>query len=108
MRGHGPSGEVEVERVEQLDRGVRHVHGDLLRDVEQPLGVVEDDLHAGADEVVGHLLRAVGGHGEHADEMLLSRMISASWSYSLTGRFPTCRPTFSGSVSKIAAMLIPC
>ena len=41
-------GQIEVERVEQLGRGARRVHGDVRRDMEERLGVVEDDLHARA------------------------------------------------------------
>ena len=49
-------GEVEVERVQQLDGRVRRVHRDLGGHVEEALGVVEDDPHAGLDEVVRHAL----------------------------------------------------
>ena len=40
-------------------------------DVEQRFRVVEDDAHACVDEIVGHLLRGAGGHGEHADDDVL-------------------------------------
>ena len=40
--------------------------------------------------------------------MFLSRTISGSCAYSLTSTWPTRRPTLSGSMSKTAAMLIPC
>ena len=61
-------GQVEVERVEELDGGVRGVDGDVARDVEERLRVVEDDLHARVDQVVRRLLGAVRGHREHADD----------------------------------------
>ena len=46
-------------------------HGHLGRDLEQGLRVVEDDPHAGAHEIVGHLLGGLGRHGEHADDDLV-------------------------------------
>src|ERR671921_252481 len=67
----GPSGEVEVQRVEQVDGGARGVHRDLGRHLEQRLRVVEDDLDARLDEVVGHLLRGLCRHGKHADDHVL-------------------------------------
>src|ERR671911_653787 len=67
----GTSGEVEVERVEQVHRRARRVHRDLGRDLQECLGVVEDDLHAGLDEVVCDLLCCLGGDGEHADHDVL-------------------------------------
>ena len=57
-RGRAALREVEIERVEQLDRGIRRVHLNVGRRVEERLGVVEDDLHAGVDEGVGGLLGA--------------------------------------------------
>src|SRR6476659_10308210 len=63
--------EVEVERVEQVDRGVRRVHRDVRRDVEERLGIVEDDLHSRADEILGRLLRARCRHREDADDDVL-------------------------------------
>src|SRR4051794_11940193 len=50
-------GQVEVQRVEQVDGGAGRVDRDVRRRLEQSLGVVEDDLHAGLDEIVGDLLR---------------------------------------------------
>jgi hypothetical protein len=47
------------------------VHRHVRRDVEKRLGVVEDDLHAGADHLVGDLLRGVGRHGEDGDDDVL-------------------------------------
>ena len=44
---------------------------DLGRHVQQGLGVVEDDLDARVDELVGELLGGRGGHGEHADDDVL-------------------------------------
>src|SRR5918995_2947212 len=67
----GTSGEVEVERVEQVHGRARRVHRDLGRDLQECLGVVEDDLHAGLDEVVCDLLCCLGGDGEHADHDVL-------------------------------------
>ena len=46
-------GQVEVERVEQVDRRAGGVDGHLRRHLEQLLGVVEDDLDAGLDQPVG-------------------------------------------------------
>src|ERR687898_616334 len=65
------SGEVEVERVEQVHGGARGVHRHLGRDLQQCFGVVEDDLHARLDQVVGHLLRGLGGHRQHAHHHIL-------------------------------------
>src|SRR5829696_276165 len=67
----GVSGQVEVERVEQVDGRARGVHCHLGRHLEQGLGVVEDDLDAGVDEVVGHLLGGPRRHGEHAHDHVL-------------------------------------
>ena len=67
----GFSGEVEVERVEQLDRRVGRVDGDVGRHVEERFRVVEDDLDARADQVVGRALRARGGDRQHADDDVL-------------------------------------
>src|SRR3954452_8112349 len=65
------SGQVEVERVEQVHGWARGVDGHVGRNLDQRLGVVEDDLDPGADEVVGHALGGLGGHGEHADDDVL-------------------------------------
>src|SRR5215207_994833 len=51
------SREVEVERVQQVHGRARRVDRDLRRHLQQRLGVVEDDLDAGVDELVGELLR---------------------------------------------------
>src|SRR5215207_11163810 len=59
------SGEVEVERVEQVHGGARGVDRDLGWNLQQGFRVVEDDLDAGVDEVVGHLLRRLGWHRKH-------------------------------------------
>src|SRR5204863_8833391 len=66
-----PLREVEVQRVEEVDGGVRRVHGDVGGDVEQRLRVVEDDLDADVDEVVRSLLCARGGDGKDADDDVL-------------------------------------
>src|SRR5919112_2570605 len=65
------SGEVEIERVEQVHGRARGVDGHLGRDLQQGFRVVEDDLDAGLDEVVGHLLRRLGRHREHANHDVL-------------------------------------
>jgi hypothetical protein len=62
---------VEVERVQQLDGGIRRVHLHVLRHVEERLGVVEDDPDARRDEIVGDALCAVGRHGDDADDDVL-------------------------------------
>src|SRR5215208_1066798 len=64
----GVLGQVEVERVEQVDGRAGRVHRDVGRDLQQRLGVVEDDLDAGGDEVVGQGLGGGRGDGEHADD----------------------------------------
>src|SRR5918995_6754273 len=64
-------GQVEVERVQQVHRRARGVHRHLGRHLQERLGIVEDDLHAGLDEVVRHLLRRRGGHGEHPHHHVL-------------------------------------
>src|SRR5438309_2002284 len=58
------SGEVEVERVEEVHGGTRGVDGHLGRHLQERLGVVEDDLHAGVDELVGQALSRPRGHGK--------------------------------------------
>jgi hypothetical protein len=63
--------QMEVQGVQQLDRGVRGVHRHVARHVEQRFRVVEDDADAGVDEVVGHLLRRAGRHCEHTDDDVL-------------------------------------
>ena len=74
-RGRGTrssaAGQVEVERVEQVDGGAGGVDRHLRRHLQQLLGVVEDDLHPGFDEAVGDVLGGVGGHREDADDDLL-------------------------------------
>src|SRR5262249_14109936 len=64
-------GQVEVERVEEVDGRAGSVDRHLRRHLEQLLGVVEDDLHPGLDEAVGDALGGVGRHREHADDDLL-------------------------------------
>src|SRR5918911_5671789 len=63
--------QVEIEGVEELDGRVRRVDDDVARHVEERLGVVEEDLHARADEVVRGGLRVVGRNGQHADDDVL-------------------------------------
>ena len=65
------SGQVEVERVQEVDRRARGVDRHLGRDLQQRLGVVEDDLHAGVDQLVGELLGGGGRDGEDADDDVL-------------------------------------
>src|ERR671924_17505 len=60
------SGQIEVQRVEEVNGGTRGVHGHLRRYLEEGLRVVEDDLHSGRHEIVGHLLGGLGGDREHA------------------------------------------
>ena len=61
-------GQVEVERVQDLDDRARAVHGDVGRRVDERVGVVEDDLHAGPHEPVGSLLGRLLGNGEDAHD----------------------------------------
>src|SRR3954452_18329042 len=64
---------MKVKRVEKLDGGVRRVDGHVRGRLEKRLGVVEDDLDAAGDEIVGRLLRSVRRDGEHAgDDVLLA------------------------------------
>src|SRR5918912_898518 len=63
--------QVEIQGVEELDGRVRGVDDDVARHVEERLRVVEEDLHAGVDEVVRRGLRVVGWNGEHADDDVL-------------------------------------
>src|ERR671914_616409 len=65
------SGQIEVQRVEEVDGRARGVDRDLRRHLEQRLGVVEDDPHAGVDQVIGHLLGGLGWDGQHPDDDLL-------------------------------------
>src|SRR4051794_8962221 len=65
------SGQVEVERVQEVDRGAGGVHGHLGRHLQQGFGVVEDDLDPGVHQAVGQLLGGGGGHGEDADDDVL-------------------------------------
>jgi len=51
---------------------------------------------------------AVAGTASTPTMMFFSRIVSASVTYSLTVTFPTGAPSFSGSVSNTAAMLMPC
>src|SRR4051812_1868060 len=67
----GTSGEVEVKRVEQVHRRAGRVDRHLGRYLQQCLGVVEDDLHAGPDQVVRHLLGGVRGDRQHAHHDVL-------------------------------------
>ena len=62
---------MKVEGVQQVDGGVRGMDGDVLRDVEQRLGVVEQDLHAGVDQVIRRLLGVLGRDREDADDDVL-------------------------------------
>src|SRR6266581_9581802 len=65
------SGQVEVERVQEVDRRVEGVDSDVGGDVKERLRVVEDDLHPGVDEVGRNLLRAQRRDREHADDDVL-------------------------------------
>src|SRR3954468_6750609 len=65
------SGQVEVERVQEVDGRARRVDRDLRRYLQERLGVVEDDLHARVDQLVGERLGGGGRDGEHADRDVL-------------------------------------
>src|SRR3954469_13072561 len=65
------SGEIEVERVEQVHGGARGMDRHLGGNLQQRVRVVEDDLHAGVDELVGQRLRRGRRHREHADDDVL-------------------------------------
>src|SRR5437764_13537882 len=65
------SGQVEVERVEQVDGRARGVHGDVRRHLEELLRVVEDDPHAGSHQSVGGILRGGRGHRQDPDDDVL-------------------------------------
>src|SRR3954451_7741666 len=65
------SGQVEVERVQEVDGRARRMDRDLWRHLQQRLGVVEDDLHARVDQLVGERLGGGGRDGEHADHDVL-------------------------------------
>src|SRR5262245_14246084 len=62
-----PLRQIEVERVEELDGRARGVDRHVGRDGQERVRVVEDDLHAGGDQVVRDHLGRVRRHGEHAD-----------------------------------------
>ncbi len=57
--------------MQQFHRGVRRVHGDLARHVEQAFRVIEDDPHARVDQVGGDLLRSTRRHRQHAPDDVL-------------------------------------
>src|SRR6478672_12285068 len=63
--------EVEVQRVEQIDRGARGVNGHVRRHLEELLGVVEDDLHAGVHQPVGDVLGSGGRDRQYPDHHVL-------------------------------------
>src|SRR5664279_487232 len=65
------SGQVEVERVEKIDRWTRGVHGDLGRNLEQGVGIVEDDLHSGVCQVVSKLLGRGRRDSQNGDDDVL-------------------------------------
>ena len=48
--------EVEVERVQELDGRARAVHDHVRGRLQERLGVVEDDVHAGLHELIGDAL----------------------------------------------------
>ena len=64
-------GQIEVERVEELDGRARRVDRHVGGHVQERLRVVEDDLDAGLDDVVGHLLGGVGRNREDGDDDVL-------------------------------------
>ena len=61
--------------MEELDGRIRRVHGDVRRNVEKRLRVVEDDLHAGLDEVVRRTLSRARGNGAVTDYAQLPEII---------------------------------
>src|SRR5918912_146934 len=63
--------QMEVQGMEELHGRVRGVDDDVARHVEERLRVVEEDLHARADEVVRGGLRVLRRHGEDADDDVL-------------------------------------
>ena len=62
---------MEIQGVQQLDRGVRRVDLHVVRHVEEGFRIVEDDPHAGVDELVRRALGARGRDGDHADDDVL-------------------------------------
>ena len=99
--------QVEVERVEELDGRARRMHRHVLRDVEERLGVVEDDLHAGLDHRVGDALRGFGRDGEHRnDDVLLADVLAQLVVLEMVVP-PIGSPTLAGLLSNAAEMLNP-
>ena len=86
---------MKVQRVEQLDGGVRRVDGHVGRRLEQRLGVVEDDLHARPrrDRRPPSAL-ASAGTASTPTTTLCSRTSSGSRSYGSTETRPIGCPTF--------------
>ena len=106
--GRSVLGQVEVERVEEVDGGAGGVHRDLGRDVQQLLGVVEDDLDAGLHEPVGHLLRRARRERRAPRRRRPPRRRPARGRRTpAPGRRPARWPTCSGSTSKIATIWKP-
>src|SRR5919201_1683637 len=63
----GRLGQVEIERVQKLDGRIGRVDLHVVRVVEQRFRVIEDDLDASDDQLVGDLLRALRRNRDHAD-----------------------------------------
>src|SRR5438132_6040176 len=63
--------QIEVQSVEKLDGGIRGVDCNVLRHVEESLGVVEDDPDAGFDEIVRDALRVVRRDGDDSHDDVL-------------------------------------
>ena len=62
--------------MQQFHGGVRRVHGDIARHVEQAFRVVEDDPQVRIDQVVGDLLGSTAGTAITPTTMFLSRTTS--------------------------------
>ena len=85
------------------------MHRHVGRRLEQRLGVVEDDLHAGRDEIVRRPLRATRPAPRARRRRRCARARArASRSYGSTETRPIGCPSFASSVSTTTAMLIPC
>jgi len=69
-------GKVEVQGVQQFHGGVRRVHGDIARHVEQAFRVVEDDPHDRVDRSLATFCAAPAGTASTPTTMFLSRTTS--------------------------------
>ena len=87
--------EIEVEGVEKLDRGIRRVHLDIARGVDQRLRVVEESLHIRPHRASAASWALSAGTAITPAMMFRSRQIAAAASTELTLMLPTRSPTFS-------------